>query len=58
VNEREQKVFDWRLHVLLEADYPRELAEKLAAEKSVDLHEAVKLVEQGCTPALAAEILL
>lgn len=50
----------WRLHVLLEAGYPTEIAEALAAKdwRQVDLHEAVKLVERGCAPDMAAEILL
>ena len=51
------KVESWRLHVLMEAGYPLPLAERLAASEA-DLHEAVRLLEQGCAPATAAEILL
>ena len=51
------KVESWRLHVLIEAGYPLPLAERLAASPA-DLHVCVSLVEQGCTPAVAAEILL
>jgi hypothetical protein len=51
------KVESWRLHVLIEAGYPLELAEKLAASE-VDLHTAVELVGQGCTPDIATRILL
>lgn len=51
------KVQGWRLHVLIEAGYPIELAEQLA-ESDADLHEAVELVEQGCTPTTAVAILL
>jgi hypothetical protein len=51
------KVEGWRLHVLIEAGYPLPLAERLAASEA-DLHEAVALLGQGCTPATAAEILL
>jgi hypothetical protein len=51
------KVHGWRLHVLIEAGYPVELAE-LLAESDADLHGAVGLVEQGCTPEIAAQILL
>jgi hypothetical protein len=51
------KVESWRLHVLIEAGYPLPLAEKLAASEA-DLHICVELLEQGCTPAVAAEILL
>ena len=52
------KVESWRLHVLVEAGYPVHLAEKLAAAHRVDLHQAVELVQQGCAPPMAAEILL
>lgn len=48
----------WRLEQLLTAGYSVELAEKLAAARDVDLHQALDLVSQGCTPGLAAEILL
>jgi hypothetical protein len=51
------KVESWRLHVLIEAGYPLPLAERLA-HSSADLHQAVELLKQGCTPELAAEILL
>jgi hypothetical protein len=51
------KVQGWRLHVLMEAGYPLPLAEKIAASEA-DLHRAVELLESGCTPQTAAEILL
>jgi hypothetical protein len=51
------KVESWRLHVLIEAGYPLPLAERLAGSE-VDLHRAVKLLDRGCTPETAAEILL
>jgi hypothetical protein len=51
------KVESWRLHVLIEAGYPLPLAERLAGS-AADLHVAVDLVERGCTPQTAAEILL
>jgi hypothetical protein len=54
--ERE-KVESWRLHVLIEAGYPTELAGRLAASEA-DLHVAVELVKSGCAHATAAEILL
>ena len=54
--ERE-KVESWRLHVLIEAGYPLELAARLAASEA-DLHVAVELVKSGCAHATAAEILL
>ena len=63
LDERDQdergKVESWRLHVLMEAGYPLPLAERLASSSHADLHLAVELVgRQGCTPEIAAEILL
>jgi hypothetical protein len=60
--EREQdergKVESWRLHVLMEAGYPLPLAERIAHSET-DLHEAVELIaRRGCTPEVAAQILL
>ena len=51
------KVNGWRLHVLIEAGYPFELAERIASS-DVDLHRAVELVTQGCSPDVAEKILL
>jgi hypothetical protein len=54
--ERE-KVESWRLHVLIEAGYPPEIADRIA-HSDADLHRAVELVRAGCTHATAAEILI
>jgi hypothetical protein len=51
------KVESWRLHVLIEAGYPLNLAERLASSEA-DLHLAVELVGSGCEHETAAEILL
>jgi hypothetical protein len=52
------KVESWRLHVLIEAGFPLPIAERLA-QSGADLHEAVELVvRRGCTPDVAAQILL
>ena len=52
------KVESWRLHVLIGAKYPVALAEQLA-QSDADLHDAVDLVtRRGCTPEVAAQILL
>jgi hypothetical protein len=51
------KVESWRLHILLEAGYPVHLAERIAASE-VDLHDAVELLNRGCDPVTATEILL
>ena len=56
--DERRKVESWRLHVLMEAGYPLPLAERLA-RSATDLHEAVELVAvRGCSPEIAAEILL
>ena len=56
--DERRKVESWRLHVLMEAGYPLPLAERLA-RSAADLHEAVELVAvRGCSPEIAAEILL
>ena len=51
------KVEGWRLHVLMEAGDPLPLAERIAGSEA-DLHRAVELLQSGCTPETAAEILL
>ena len=51
------KVESWRLHVLIEAGYPLETAERIAAS-DVDLHRAVELITQGCPTEVAEKILL
>ena len=56
--DERSKVESWRLHVLMEAGYPLPLAERIAHSEA-DLHEAVELVgHRGCTPEVAAQILL
>jgi hypothetical protein len=41
----------------MEAGYPVSLAERVA-HSNADLHQAVALVQAGCAPELAAEILI
>lgn len=55
-SERE-KVVSWRLHVLVEAGYPGELADAIA-RSDADLHHAVELILAGCAHSTAADILL
>jgi len=57
VDDARSKVEAWRLHVLIEAGYPLALAERLAAGVA-DLHVACEMLLRGCSPDLAAEILL
>ena len=47
----------WREGRLLSAGFGRDLADVLAHQEQVDLHELLKLVDRGCPPHLAARIL-
>lgn len=52
-----ERVERWREDALVRAGYPREDAVELAARADVDLHEAIDLLEQGCPPVVAVQIL-
>jgi hypothetical protein len=58
VEEDEDEVVAWRREQLRRARCRRFEAEILARRLSVDLHEAVQLLERGCPSRLALEILL
>jgi hypothetical protein len=47
----------WRAQELERAGYSPDVAAELAMRGDVDLHRAIELLEKGCSPALAAEIL-
>ena len=47
----------WRSDVLRQAGCERSLAEELAADGGVDLHDFLNLLDRGCPPDLAARIL-
>ena len=55
--ERE-RVERWRAEALERAGYDASSAAELAARQDIDLHQAIDLVEQGCSPKLALRILL
>jgi hypothetical protein len=50
-------VVQWRRAQLVQAGLPRELAARVARDERYDLHELIALVEHGCAPALAVQIL-
>ena len=50
-------VIDWRLCRLLESGFVRELAQRLASARAVDIHALLQLVDHECPPELAARIL-
>jgi hypothetical protein len=47
----------WRAQELERAGFPEDVAAELSMRTDVDLHRAIELLEKGCTPAVAAEIL-
>jgi hypothetical protein len=53
-----EQVERWRATELERAGYSAEAAARIASRHDVDLHRAVKLVENGCPPELALKILL
>lgn len=52
-----QKVEKWRRAQLIEAGFPRSLADRVARDARYDLHLLIELVEHGCSAALATRIL-
>jgi hypothetical protein len=48
----------WRTEELERAGYSHRAAGRLAARQDIDLHQAVRLLERGCSPELALKILL
>jgi len=58
VRQTEQELVEsWRASELERAGYPPAAAIELAARGDVDLHFAVELLQKGCTPDLALNIL-
>ena len=54
----QQQIELWRTEELERAGYSSRAAGRLAARFDVDLHQAVRLLERGCSPELALKILL
>jgi hypothetical protein len=50
-------VTSWRVEQLLAAGYDAEAALVLALDRDVDLHLAVSLLQRGCPPDTALQIL-
>jgi hypothetical protein len=53
-----ERIRQWRADELERAGYAPDAASELAARQDIDLHLAVGLVQQGCSPDLALQILL
>jgi hypothetical protein len=58
IETEEQRIESWRMEVLERAGYSKRSAAQLACRKDVDLHQALSLVQNGCSPELALQILL
>lgn len=54
----DKEVVAWRKEQLVRAGSDPSSALILAKRSHVDLHEAIELLERGCPPPLALEILL
>ena len=54
-NERVER---WRTEVLEKVGYDAVSAHELAARTDIDLHRAIRLIEEGCPPEVALRILL
>lgn len=54
----EERVLEWRLESLRRAGYDDVLAVELALLRDVDLHRAIALLRNGCTPQTARRILV
>jgi hypothetical protein len=54
----EEDVVYWRLEQLLRGGYESEHAYELAGRRDVDLHQALRLLRDGCPADLALAILL
>ena len=50
-------VRDWRREALRRAGFEPGLARALAADGRIDLHHLLDLVDRGCPPHLAAQVL-
>ncbi len=52
-----ERVERWRAEALIRAGYDARAATELASRMDVDLHRAIQLLEEGCPPDLALQIL-
>ena len=58
IRATEQEIVErWRAQELERAGFPEDAAAELAMRNDVDLHRAIQLLENGCSPVLAADIL-
>ena len=53
-----ERVERWRADELMRAGFDPSAAVELAARLDIDLHRATELIDRGCAPELALQILL
>jgi len=53
-----ERIERWRAEELERAGYDARAAGELAARHDIDLHHAAELLQRGCSPELALQILL
>jgi hypothetical protein len=58
IETEQERVERWRLEELVRAGFDPAAAAELAPRFDIDLHNAIELIDRGCPPALAFEILL
>lgn len=58
VETEQERVERWRADELMRAGFDAASALTLAARFDIDLHRATELVDRGCSPELALQILL
>jgi hypothetical protein len=58
VETEAERVERWRADELIRAGFDPDSALKLAADPTVDIHRAAQMLQRGCPPELAVQILL
>ena len=58
IETEQERVERWRADELMRAGFDPAAALELAARFDIDLHRATELVDRGCAPELAVQILL
>ena len=53
-----ERVERWRADELMRGGYDPAVAAKIAARLDVDIRQAIAMLENGCSPELALQILL
>ena len=58
VETEAERVERWRAEELIRAGFDPDSALRLAARADIDIHRAAEMLERGCPPELALQILL